>query len=204
MPWGAVAAVGGALIGSHMNKKASESASEQQAESERSSIEAQERMFERGLEETAPFREAGIGQLSGYQDLLNSQGRGDFLNNYYSSNEFSALRDQAQADALRGASAQGGLRGGSSYSALSNIAPQLGQNALSSQMQNQMALINIGQGMSGQASQQANALGRNIGQGYQNIGAYQAGNTLNQGRINSELIGNIGGIIGGAYSGGGF
>ena len=163
-------------------------------------MKAQERMFERGLEETKPFRDAGIGQLEGYQNLLTGAGRGQFLQDYYKSPEYLAQQQQATENTLRAQSAQGGLRGGSTYSALENIAPQLGQQALNSQMQNQMGLINIGQGLSGQASNQANVLGQNLGEGYQNIGAYQAGNALNQGNIATKLIGNLGGFI----SGGGF
>lgn len=196
MPWAAAAAVVGAGVSAYSSNKASK----QQASSERESMAAQERMFERGLEETAPFREAGIGQLGSYQDLLTSSGRGAFLQDYYDSPEFLAQQQQATEGALRAKSAQGGLRGGSTYSALENIAPQLGQNALASQMQNQMGLINIGQGLSGQASNQANILGQSLGRGFQNIGAYQAGNTMEQGKQFSNLLGSLGGI----YSGGGF
>ena len=196
MPWAAAAAVVGAGVSAYSSNKASK----QQASSERESMAAQERMFERGLEETALFREAGIGQLGSYQDLLTSAGRGAFLQDYYDSPEFLAQQQQATEGTLRARSAQGGLRGGSTYSALENIAPQLGQQALSSQMQNQMGLINIGQGLSGQASNQANVLGQGLGRGYQNIGAYQAGNTMEQGKQFSNLLGSLGGM----YSGGGF
>ena len=196
MPWAAAAAVVGAGVSAYSSNKASK----QQAASEKDSMAAQERMFERGLEETKPFREAGIGQLEGYQNLLTGEGRAEFLGDYYKSPEYLAQQQQATDATLRAQSAQGGLRGGSTYSALENIAPQLGQNALASQMQNQMSLINIGQGLSGQASNQANVLGQGLGQGYQNIGAYQAGNTMNQGSQVSNMLGSLAGI----YTGGGF
>lgn len=196
MPWAAAAAVVGAGVSAYSSNKASK----QQAASEKDSMAAQERMFERGLEETKPFRDAGIGQLEGYQNLLTGEGRAEFLGDYYKSPEYLAQQQQATDATLRAQSAQGGLRGGSTYSALENIAPQLGQNALASQMQNQMGLINIGQGLSGQASNQANVLGQGLGQGYQNIGAYQAGNTMNQGSQVSNMLGSLAGI----YTGGGF
>tara|TARA_R110002020_G_scaffold469922_1_gene695307 strand:- start:948 stop:1538 length:591 start_codon:yes stop_codon:yes gene_type:complete len=196
MPWAAAAAVVGAGVSAYSSNKASK----QQAASEKDSMAAQERMFERGLEETKPFRDAGIGQLEGYQNLLTGEGRAEFLGDYYKSPEYLAQQQQATDATLRAQSAQGGLRGGSTYSALENIAPQLGQNALASQMQNQMSLINIGQGLSGQASNQANVLGQGLGQGYQNIGAYQAGNTMNQGSQVSNMLGSLAGI----YTGGGF
>lgn len=198
MPWAAAAAVVGAGVSAYSSNKASK----QQAASQQDSMAAQERMFERGLEETAPFREAGIGQLEGYQNLLTGEGRGEFLQDYYKSPEYLAQQQQATEATLRAQSAQGGLRGGSTYSALENIAPQLGQQALGSQMQNQMGLINIGQGLSGQASQQANVLGQSLGQGHQNIGAYQAGNTMAQGQQYSNLLGGLAGLYTG--SGGGF
>ena len=209
MPWAVAAAVAGSVITSKSQKKASK----QQAKSEDKAIEqqnlamkSQEKMFERGLEETQAFRDAGKSQLAGYQDLLTSDGRAKFLGDYYSSPEYAAMSDQASRNTLRSQSAQGGLRGGSTYQQLESIAPQLGQQAIGNQMQNMMGLINVGQGMSGQASNQANMLGQslaqgygNIGQGYQNQGAIQAGNTLAQGQNYSNLLGSLAGI----YTGGG-
>lgn len=190
MPWAAAAAVVGAGISAHSSNKASK----QQERMAREGMDVQESMFLRGLEETAPFREAGIGQLEAYQNLLTSQGRGEALDKYYKSGEFQGLQTQAEQGILRNRSATGNLRSGSAEAAIGQIAPQLGQNYLNQQTQNQLALINVGQGLSGQASNQANALGGQQSRLLQDVGSYRAGATLETGKQASNLTGELLGI----------
>lgn len=200
MPFGyaaAAVAVGSSLI----SASASSKAADQQTKAAREGMAQEERMFERGLEETAPFREAGIGQLESYQQLLTPQGRGEALSAYYGGEEFKGFEQQAEQSILRNQAATGGLRSGGTQAALAGIAPQLGQNYLNQQAQNQLALINVGQGLAGQASQQANVLGGSQAAALGNIGSYQAGGTLAKAdAINTGL----GGLFGGLSGAGGF
>lgn len=190
MPWAAAAAVVGAGISAYSSNRAAN----QQQQSAREAMDVQERMFERGLEETAPFREAGVGQLEAYQNLLTPQGRSETLDQYYQGDEFQGLQQQAEQGILRNRSATGNLRSGSAEAAIGQVAPQLGQNFLNQQAQNQLALINVGQGLSGQASQQANILGSQQSSLLQDIGSYRAGSTLAIGEQASNLTGQLLGI----------
>ena len=187
MPWAAAAAVVGAGITAYSADKAAD----QQADQAQAGIDVQQYMFDKGLEETAPFREAGISQLGAYQQLLTEQGRAEALSGYYGGEEYAGLEQQAEQSILRNQAATGGMRSGGTQAALAGIAPQLGQNYLNQQSQNQLALINVGQGLSGQAAQQSIALGGQQSALLQDVGAYQAGSTLAVGQTTTDLLGEL-------------
>ena len=143
----------------------------------------------------APFLTAGQSGLAGLQAIAGQPvDRNASLSNYYNSNEYQQLADQARYQQLASAEATGGLGSTATANGLAAIAPQLGQNYLGmmTDQQNNMysqllGLTNIGLSAVGAqnaaAGQYSNAYQQNTGQ----IGAAQAGkatapfNTIMQG-----------------------
>ncbi|WP_072929932.1 DNA transfer protein [Nissabacter archeti] len=131
----------------------------------------------------APFLNAGQSGLAGLQAIAGQPiDRNASLSNYYNSNEYQQLADQARYQQLASAEATGGLGSTATANGLAAIAPQLGQNYLSmmTDQQNNMysqllGLTNIGLNAGGAqnaaAGQYSNAYQQNMGQ----IGASQAG-----------------------------
>lgn len=195
MPWGAVAAVGGALLSS----KASSSAADKQSNAEMAAIESQERMFDKQLELMAPYRDAGYGAIDGLQQLVSPEGRAQSLQDYYSSPEYQAMQNQAAETTARYGAATGGLRSGSNYSALQNIAPQLGQSFLTNQYNQYSGLANLGMGAASQGVQGAANFGNQQAMGLRNIGQANAQNSLTQANIFSGLGNDLAGMFGGGF-----
>lgn len=162
---------------------------ESQKSIEQQGLESQERMFQQSLGLMEPYREAGYEALGGLQGLTTPEGRAQSLGAYYRSPEYSAMADQASASALRGASAQGGLRGGSTYSALENVAPQLGQNYLSQQYNQLTGLANMGMGAASQGASGYQKLGQSQLGSYSQMGANTAAQQIAAANAQSQAIG---------------
>jgi hypothetical protein len=175
-----------------------------QQEMEQRGMDTQVRMQERAIGLMQPYTDAGYGALSGLQGLTDPKQRAQMLGDYYNSAEYGQMAGQASANAMRGASAQGGLRGGSTYSALENVAPQLGQSYLSNQYNQLTGLANMGMGSASQGAASYGNLGSSMANTYSNIGAGQANqmisaqNAQNQ-ALNSgiQAIGSFGSYFGG-------
>lgn len=81
------------------------------------------------------------------------QGQNSALNDYYNSDQYKQLANQARYQTLQSAEATGGLGSTATSNQLATIAPTLGQNWLSGQMNNYQNLTNIGLGaLTGQAT----------------------------------------------------
>lgn len=190
-----VATVGSSLVGGYLSSKSSKDASRAQQDAAKLGIESEERMFERGLELQAPYREAGYNALSGLEGLATDQGRAQSLQDYYGGAEYAAQAGQATKTALTSASQTGGLRSGNTYQALEGIAPQLGQNYLSNQYNQLTGIANLGAGAASQGASGAQYLGSSIG-GYQSqIGQAQAQNELAQGQVYNQTLGTLAGLF---------
>ena len=200
----AVVGVAGAAAVANQQEIKGREAQKKQQEAMEEGMTAEQQMFEKSLELQAPYREAGYGALSDLQGLVSDPSAA--LNDFYGSDQYSALANQASANAMRGASAQGGLRGGSTYSALENVAPQLGQNYLANQYQQLTGLANMGMGAASQGASGYNQLGMNQSNMYNQIGANQANQMIaasnNQANMINSGIGMLGNA-GMAYFGGG-
>lgn len=190
MPWAAAAAVVGAGLSSYSSNKASK----RQQSAELAGIESQERMFEKQLELLAPYREAGYGALGGLQQLVSPEGRATMLSDYYNSDEFRQMQRQGSENAARLGAVTGGLRSGSTYMALENVAPQLGQSYLTNQYNQLTGLANLGTGAASQGAQAAGQLGQSQAIAQQNMGQAYASNQLAQANIYGNLLSDLGGM----------
>ena len=178
MSWGMVAVAGATVVGSVMASKSSKKAAaageasakegrEAQAEASRLAIEEQRRQFDLTQEGLAPFREAGLGALTQQQALLGLSGANEqqaAFNAFKDSPGQQFLRDRAQKNLLRNASALGGLGGGNVRSAL----VEQGIGFAQQDFQNQFSRL-------GQIAGQGQAATTNIGQ----FGAQASGNISN-------------------------
>lgn len=152
----------------------------------------QQQGYDQSLGFTQPYRQAGGQALQDMQNLTTDAGRGQALQDYYGGEEFGALAEQREEQALRMGAATGGVRGGNTQAALANIAPQLGQQHLANQYGQLAGLSSMGANMSSQAGQNALGFGgaqAGLAQGTQNaiagdrlnLGSQQAQNAMNTG-----------------------
>tara|TARA_R110000782_G_scaffold22659_3_gene59875 strand:- start:900 stop:1535 length:636 start_codon:yes stop_codon:yes gene_type:complete len=200
----AVVTVGAGMYGANRSEIAGRKAQTAQQEMEQRGLDTQLQMQERAIGLMQPYTDAGYGALSGLQGLTDPAQRAQMLGDYYKSDEYNQMAGQASANAMRGASAQGGLRGGSTYSALENVAPQLGQSFLSNQYNQLTGLANMGMGSASQGANSYSNLGSNMANTYSNIGAGQANQMIAaQNSQNQALSGGIGALSGafGSYFG---
>lgn len=124
-----------------------------QADATKKGIELQREMWQTNMQNLAPFTPLAQQYVSQLQNLSTLQGQGQALNDYYKSSQYQGLADQARYQTLAGAEATGGLGSTATSNQLATIAPTLGQNWLSGQMNNYQNLANIGLGaLTGQAT----------------------------------------------------
>ncbi|SUB82029.1 Uncharacterised protein [Pragia fontium] len=157
---GAVSGIGGA-VSSVVGGIGANKAAKQQVSSNNKAIDNQMAMYEKQLALLEPFREAGQSGLAGLQSLAgNPIDRNQLLGDYFNSNEYSQLANQARYQQLASAEATGGLGSTATSNGLASIAPELGQNYLNMKtaeqqdMYNQLlGLVNVGlSGAGGQSS----------------------------------------------------
>lgn len=147
-----------------------------------------------GLAPFTPLAQQGISQLQGLSSLSGQQSA---LNDYYNSGQFADLSNQARYQQLAGAEATGGLGSTATSNGLATIAPTLGQNWLTGQMNNYQNLANIGLGaLQGQANA-GESYANNAGQLLNQQAAASAANSGGQSRFGSAL----GGATAGAAAG---
>jgi len=137
-----------------------------------------------------PLAQQGVSQL---QQLSTLQGQGDALNQFYNSQQFTDMANQARYQTLASAEAMGGLGATSTGNQLSSIAPQLGQGWLSGQMNNYQNLANVGFGaLTGQANA-GQTYTNNMGQILQQKAGFAAANANKPSGLQSALGGAAGG-----------
>lgn len=157
---GAVSGIGGA-VSSVIGGVGANKAAKQQVSSNNKAIDNQMAMYEKQLALLEPFRNAGQSGLAGLQSLAgNPIDRNQLLGDYFKSNEYTQLANQARYQQLAGSEATGGLGSTATSNGIASIAPELGQNYLNMKtaeqqdMYNQLlGLVNVGlSGAGGQAS----------------------------------------------------
>lgn len=94
----------------------------------------QNQQFNRVMEQLAPYAAAGLPALQQIQQLSTLEGQNSALNQYYNSDQYKQLADQARYQSLNAAEATGGLGSTATSNQIASIAPTLGQNWLSGQM----------------------------------------------------------------------
>ncbi|MGX8939598.1 DNA transfer protein [Symbiopectobacterium sp. Eva_TO] len=145
----------------------------------------------------SPFTPLAQQNISQLQNLSTLEGQGSALNQYYNSQQYKDLANQARYQSLAAAEANGGLGSTATGNQLAAIAPTLGQNWLSGQMNNYQNLANIGLGaLTGQANA-GQAYANNTGQLLQQNASLAAANANKP----SSLQQGIGGALSGASIG---
>lgn len=195
------------IANKHLNnavycKGGSDGGSKAQARATEKGIELQREMWQTNMQNLAPFTPLAQQYVSQLQNLSSLQGQGQALNQYYNSQQYKDLAGQARYQSLAAAEATGGLGSTATGNQLAAIAPTLGQNWLSGQMNNYNNLANIGLGaLTGQANA-GQTYANNASQLYQQQAAAVAANA-NRPSTGQKLIGGIGSgaAIGGSVGG---
>lgn len=199
------------------HKGGGDNGAKDQAKTQQQAIALQRDQWDATMANLQPYMQVGVPALQSLQNLSTLGGQASALNDYYNSDQYKMLADQARYAQLSSAEAMGGMGNSAVANQLSTIAPQLGQNWLSGQMQNYSNLMNVGMNAAtGQASagqSYANNTG-NLLQGLGQInaagsqqGPSKAGGAL-AGAASGALAGSAlgpwgalaGGVIGGAAS----
>lgn len=185
------------IANKHLNKavyqKGGDGGAGAQAKATQKGIDLQREQWQTVMNNLAPFTPLAqqyIGQLQGLSTL---QGQNDALNSYYGSDQYKQLANQARYQTLASQEATGGLGTTATSNQLASIAPSLGQNWLSGQMNNYQNLANIGLGaLQGQA---------NAGQTYSNNTSQLYQQQANAAAANANSSSGTQRFIGGAASG---
>jgi hypothetical protein len=159
----------------------------------------QNQQFERIMGNLAPFTPLAQQYIVQLQNLSTLGGQQSALNDYYNSGQYKDLANQARYQQLASAEATGGLGSTATSNGLATIAPTLGQNWLSGQMNNYNNLANIGLGA---LQGQANA-GQNFANNAGQLSMQGAGLAAAAGNRPSSLQQGISGGASGALLGGG-
>jgi hypothetical protein len=195
----AAAIIGGTVVAGLASSKSNKKAVKAQVEGQDKSIAEQRRQFDATQANLEPFQEAGQAAIVEQQNLIGLNGneaQAASFDSFNASPGQKFLRDRAQKNLVRNASAIGGLGGGNVRSALveqgvgfaqqdyNNRFGRLGQMA----GQGQTAATNIG-------NFGANA-SNNISNSYGNIGNARATGIQNQNAIFQNVLGQVSGGFG--------
>lgn len=171
--------------------------SKAQARATERGIELQREMWQTNMQNLAPFTPLAQQYVQQLQGLSTLQGQQSALNDYYGSQQYKDMAGQLRYQALNSAEATGGLGSTATTNSLATIAPTLGQNWLSGQMNNYQNLANIGLGaLTGQANA-GQSYANNMSQLYQQ----QANAAAAGGNQQSKLGGALQGAAAGAAAG---
>ncbi len=185
------------IANKHLNKavyqKGGDGGAGAQADATKKGVELQREMWQTNMQNLAPFTPLAQQYVSQLQGLSTLQGQGQALNDYYKSQQYKGLAGQARYQSLMSAEATGGLGSTATGNQLAAIAPTLGQNWLSGQMNNYQNLANIGLGaLTGQA---------NAGQNYANNASQLYQQQANAAAANANRPSGLQSALGGAAAG---
>jgi len=150
-----------------------------------------------------PFMDVGTGALSDLQTAANTQlDPSQFYNDYFQSNEYGQLSDQARRNMLASSEATGGLRSTSTANMLGSIAPQLAQSAFARQQalqdayyNRQLGLTNVGLNAAGGSNAAAGSTANATSDMLVRKGQARAGRLAAPYQASSNAIGNIQGML---------
>lgn len=185
------------ITNKHLNKavyqKGGDGGAGAQADATKKGIELQKEMWQTNMQNLAPFTPLAQQYISQLQGLSTLQGQQSALNDYYNSQQYKDMAGQLRYQALNSAEATGGLGSTATTNSLATIAPTLGQNWLSGQMNNYQNLANIGLGaLTGQAT---------AGQNYANNASQLWQQQANAAAASSNRPSGVQSALGGAAAG---
>lgn len=212
----------GAAVSSIIGGIGASKAAKQQQKYQDKAMNQNREGYENAVNWVSPYQDAGKAALPGLQSLAGQPiDRTSLLAGYLGSDEFSQLANQARYQTLASAEATGGLGSTATSNQLAAIAPQLGQNYLSTMTDQQQNMYGQLMNLAGMGAQSANALGNYaIGQGntmanmYQQKGQimagkaalpYQVAASANSSMANgaasdvNQFTGMFGGMMGGSF-----
>lgn len=189
------------IANKHLNKavyqKGGDGGAGAQADATKKGVELQREMWQTNMQNLAPFTPLAQQYVSQLQGLSTLQGQQSALNDYYNSQQYKDMAGQLRYQALNSAEATGGLGSTATTNSLATIAPTLGQNWLSGQMNNYQNLANIGLGaLTGQAT-----AGQNYANNASQLYQQQANAAAASGNKPSKLGGALQGAAAGAAAG---
>ena len=201
MPVAAAVGVGvvGSVLSSRAQRKSANAAANAQIEASEMGVEEQRRQFDAVQKLLKPYADAGLGGLTGQQDLLGINGNAAqqaAINNINNSSEMRTYLKQGENAILQNASATGGLRGGNTQAALAQFRPQLLNQLINQRYQNYAGLTALGQNAAAGTGNAGMQTASNISNLYQQSGAAQAGAALAQGQANANMWNGLTGAIG--------
>lgn len=189
----AAGAIGGGLIASHGASKAANI----QNQADQAAIQEQQRQFNITDQELAPFRQAGLGGLAGYGDLVGTNGalaQSGAITGLQGSPLYQSLYRNGLEATLQNASATGGIRGGNTQMGLANF----GADTLASVIQNQLgnlgSLAQLGLGATNSTGAFGAAASNNIAALTQQQGQNSGDAALAQAGALSGIFKNLGSL----------
>lgn len=202
MSWGFVAAGAATVVGGALSSKGQKDAAQTQADSAALAEQGLQDRFDYTNELLNPFYQMGAGNIGALNQLANQDfNREQALSDYYSGGEYAMMNDQAMRNVNAMNEASGNVGSSAGGNALAAIAPQLGQNYLSSmyaQQQDKFNRLNslVGMGQNSAAMQGSNAmqLGSQSAAVQQNLGNNLAASQMAQANNMSNMAGNLGGL----------
>lgn len=199
----ATAVIGSAVVSGVMSSKAQKSAANTaanaQIEASEKGVEEQRRQFDAVQKLLKPYADAGLGGLTGQQNLLGINGNAaqqNAINNINNSSEMQTYLQQGENAILQNASATGGLRGGNTQAALAQFRPQLLNQLINQRYQNYAGLTALGQNAAAGTGNAGMQTASNISNLYQQTGAAQAGAALASGQATANMWNGVTGAIG--------
>lgn len=183
----AIGAIGGGLIAS----SGASHAANIQSQADQAAIGEQQREFNTTNSELAPFRSAGLAGLSGYGNLLGTNGgpaQQQAITALQSSPLYQSLYRNGLEATLANASATGGLRGGNAQRSLANF----GADTLASTINNQLGYLGGLAGMGLGATNATGQFGQNAANNISNI-------TVSQGQTNANAAAAQAGALSGIF-----
>lgn len=201
MPVAAAVGVGvvGSFLSSRAQRKSANAAANAQVAASEMGVEEQRRQFDAVQKLLKPYADAGLGGLTGQQDLLGINGNAAqqaAINNINNSSEMQTYLKQGENAILQNASATGGLRGGNTQAALAQFRPQLLNQLINQRYQNYAGLTALGQNAAAGTGNAGMQTASNISNLYQQSGAAQAGAALANGQANANMWNGLTGAIG--------
>jgi len=191
--------VAGSVLSSRAQRKSANAAANAQIEASEMGVEEQRRQFDVVQKLLKPYADAGLGGLTGQQDLLGINGNAAqqaAINNINNSSEMQTYLKQGENAILQNASATGGLRGGNTQAALAQFRPQLLNQLINQRYQNYAGLTALGQNAAAGTGNAGMQTASNISNLYQQTGAAQAGAALANGQANANMWNGLTGAIG--------
>jgi len=199
MTWGFVAVAAATVVSGAIASKDAKKGRKAAAKGEETAREESQRQFDLTREDFAPFQEAGVAALGQQQALIGLSGveaQQEALTALEVSPGQQFLRDRAQKNLVRNASAIGGLGGGNVRGAL----VQQGVGFAQQDIQNQFGRLGqiAGQGQAATTSQAQ--IGGNISQNIANqaiaSGQNRATGIAQQSQIQQNTIGGLSNLFG--------